>query len=843
MAKKKNNKSKNATSKVAEPVKEQEKESAGPIETTGDVHDVGSEDQVGVQEPTEEDLTDEVANALESAKIEEKAVDANKTTQPEETAQSVEKVESLHQSETAENAQDANIESANGAESIQESTDVKEVPEKEGTQPVSKKESIEDSPLEANKEEIQSSESTPEPKVPTVKKRLTLQERLALAAKSKKSKRTASGANGLDEKKSKAASPEPSTRETSVEPIDASKTTPLASETNSVISTREPSLDIRRPEPNTLFPSDFKELPVEELHKLVIAAENKFLGLESKNESLNIEKQSLHEKIRNLSTTSAAIPASSSVSAQVLKEKDDKIAQLLKEGENLSMRELKYTNTIKKLKASESDYDREIQRLSKRVDSLEAEKKSSKDETKRLKDSEQQLSVKSKTLQIQLDNEREALQEEINRNKELSKKIEELSQVLIQEKNQAFNTINELKRSLEKEKQKAKTSKEDSLAEINRLEGKIEQLRYQSENAQAHTTTDDESYLKLIRQHDTLQSQYTSATENWQSIEASLMSRISNYEIEVSNFKDKLESSEQKNEILSNDLRSGVEEIEKLKKELKALSLENSRSQTKLTTISKDYEELQGDLERKEMSFNKEKAALEYEIVNLKKQFKENVQPQHLTIPTSHSTGEFSPQIPQSTSTPSFKRGGSWEISLGESSTTPRQSRKSSALYFPTYNQRNGSFDENIENTSDFDDNDTVNSPVSQYNNGTRYDTTSSLNGGHSVQMLGKMSSQVRRLETELSTLKEEMEKLTEDKKAANEEIVRLMKDNENVQSYKSKIEELEIQVDNYSRRHEKTLEILGEKSEQVEELKADVQDLKDLCRQQVQQLVDLQMR
>lgn len=844
MAKKKNNKSKAAVSKAAAEQKEQKEEPSASIETTADANNVIPENQVEeIQEPVKEDPTDEAVSAIEAVKIDDKANDREETVQDQKGGQSVDNEESSSQLPSG-SSEDATIESIERPGSNSETTNTREESAKEPeVQPTDKKESDGDSGTGSTKEDVQSVESTPEPKIPAVKKRLTLQERLALAAKSKKSKRTASGANGLDEKKAKAISPEPSTRETSVEPIEVSKTTPLASEVNSTISTREPSLDIKRPEPNTLFPSDFKELPLEELHKLIIAAENKFTGLESKNESLNIEKQSLHEKIRNLSTTSAAIPASSSVSAQVLKEKDDKIAQLLKEGENLSMRELKYTNTIKKLKASESDYDREIQRLTKKVDSLESEKKSSKDETKRLKESEQQLTVKSKTLQIQLDNEREALQEEINRNKELSKKIEELSQVLIQEKNQSFNTINELKRSLEKERQKAKSSKEDSLAEINRLEGKIEQLRYQSENAQAHTTTDDESYLKLIRQHDTLQSQYTSATENWQSIEASLMSKISNLEIEVSNFKDKLESSEKKNEILSNDLRSRVEEIEKLKKELKTLTLENSRSQTKLTTLSKDYEELQGDLERKEMSFNKEKAALEYEVVNLKKQFKETVQPQHLSIPTSHSTGEFSPQIPQSTSTPSFKRGGSWEISLGESSTTPRQSRKSSALYFPTYNQRNGSFDENIENSSDFDDNDTVNSPVSQYNNGTRYDNTSSINGGHSVQMLGKMSSQVRRLETELSTLKEEMEKLTEDKKAANEEIVRLMKDNENVQFYKSKIEELEVQVDNYTKRHEKTLEILGEKSEQVEELKADVQDLKDLCRQQVQQLVDLQTR
>lgn len=690
-------------------------------------------------------------------------------------------------------------------------------------------------------------ETSQEPKAPTVRKRLTLQERLALAAKSGKSKRSASGTTSNNgEKKSKPHSPDLASSEPSIDlTSDLSKATTPTLEPVSTFSTRESSLDIKRPEPITLFPKDFKSLPLEQLQDLITEAETKYSVLESKNESLSIEKQSLQEKVKTISASITASSSSqSSASAQLLKEKDDKIAQLLREGENLSMKELKYTNTIKKLKSTESDNEREITRLNKRVESLDSEKKSLKDENKKLKESEQEFSVKSKTLQIQLDNEKEALQEEMNRNKELSKKIEELSQVLIQEKNQASNRINELKRALEKEKQKAQISQEESITEISRLEGKIEQLRYQSENAQAHTSTDDESYLKLIRQHDTLQNQYTSATENWQSIEASLMSKISNFESEVSTYQDKLKSSEKKNEILTNDLRSSTQEIEILKKEAKSLRLDLSRSQNKLDQTYKDYEELQGRLESKEITANKEKAAFEHKIQTLERQFKDTIQPQQLTVQGSNIGGEYSPQVPQNSSTPSFKRGGSWEIGLGESSTTPRQSRKSSALYFPSYSQANGSFEESAETASDFDDTDTVNSPVSQYNNGSRFENnSSSAIGGTSVQLLGKMSSQVRRLETELCTMKEELEKLTEDKKAANEEIVRLMKDNEHAAFYKSKVKELESQVENYSARHEKTLEILGEKSEQVEELKADVQDLKDLCRQQVQQLVDLQMK
>ncbi|CCH40469.1 Laminin-like protein [Wickerhamomyces ciferrii] len=698
-----------------------------------------------------------------------------------------------------------------------------------------------------------SSEPAPETQVP--KKRLTLQERLALAAKSKgKPKRNTSASSTTHSETSQTktnVASETSTRENSIEPQEEIKNPEISSPKPSTLpSTREPSLDIQRSDPippttisssSSLFPKTFKELPIEELHKLISDAEIKFSSLESKNESLTTEKQSLQEKVKNLNSNLTS-QQSSSVSSQLIKDKDDKIAQLLKEGENLSMKELKYTNTIKKLKSNESQNEKEIKNLNSKNQSLEIEKKNLKEDLKKLTNSEQNLNNQKKTLQIQLDNEKESLKDEIKRNKELSSKIEELSQVLIQEKNHASNTINELKRSLEKEKNKLKTIQQDNISEINRLETKIEQLRFQNENAQASTGTEDEGYLKLIRQHDTLQNQYTSATENWQSIEASLGNRISSLQNDLNSVKTQLNDSEEQNKVLINDLELKSQKIEILQNDLKKLNSELSLIKTKNETLNKENKNLISTLETKELNFNKEKAALDYKIQGLEKQFKDSIQPQHLSVPSSNNINTLDFSSPHTGSTPSFKRGNSWEIGLGESSTTPRQSRKSSALSIPQYNQNNSSFDESAENISDFDDNDTINSPISAYNNGnSRFENNSSsaINGGSSVQLLGKLSSQIRRLQIESSTKDEELEKLSKDMKDANEEIVKLMKDNENVENYRIKIKELEESVESITQRHEKALEILGEKSEQVEELKADIQDWKDLCRQQVQQLAD----
>jgi outer membrane murein-binding lipoprotein Lpp len=663
--------------------------------------------------------------------------------------------------------------------------------------------------------------TTDQPCAPVPKKRLTLQERLALAAKSgKSSKRSASGTDP----KSKAVSPEPV-----------------------VISTAAPDLTPREPEKQNgttisetdpepqgpLFPENIQELSHEELVKFILEAKTKFLVMDSKTKSLKEEKQSLQEKVKSLSSITTVPKFSSSVNDHLLKEKEARIAQLLKEGEELSRTELKLNNTIKKLKSRDSENEYEICDLKGQVETLESERKSLKESLKMAQENEQQSTMKTKALEKQLNHEQQSLKDEITRTMQLSLKVEELSQTLIQEKNKFMSEINSLKRSLEKEKQRLIVVREDHSREVARLEEKIEQLRFQVENAQTSSSSNDESYLKLVRQHDVLQKQYTSATENWQSIEAALMSKTSNLESEVSALQSEISKSEQKAEVLAKDLQAKVNEAEITNEKLAKLTEEHCRLRSQLITTSKTLEDTQASLDMQEMTYNKEKSALQYKIQGLERQMREQIQPQQLVVPDqapSFGSSIFS----RNASTPSLRQARNWEtreIGLGESSTTPVQTRKSSVMY------PQGFFDEH-DPLSDIEDDDVS----SNYNSGSRKDSSSAI-GGSNVQLLGKMSSQVRRLQTELATMREDMERLSNEKKAANEEIVNLMKDNEQVQSYKDRITELEEQAEGYVARNEKTLEILGEKSEQVEELKADVQDLKDLLKLQVQQLVELQNR
>lgn len=112
-------------------------------------------------------------------------------------------------------------------------------------------------------------------------------------------------------------------------------------------------------------------------------------------------------------------------------------------------------------------------------------------------------------------------------------------------------------------------------------------------------------------------------------------------------------------------------------------------------------------------------------------------------------------------------------------------------------------------------------------------------NSGPNIQLVGKMNNTIRRLESELSSVKLELDQVTRAKDDACKQTIELMRDNEELNEFRQKAVELEEKVKTLEGREQTTLEMLGEKSEQVNELKADVEDLKAMYRQQVEQLVD----
>lgn len=116
--------------------------------------------------------------------------------------------------------------------------------------------------------------------------------------------------------------------------------------------------------------------------------------------------------------------------------------------------------------------------------------------------------------------------------------------------------------------------------------------------------------------------------------------------------------------------------------------------------------------------------------------------------------------------------------------------------------------------------------------------SVSTTAAGPSIQLVERMSAGIRRLEAEKVAGREELLRISNQRDEARAEIVALMKDIESGKEARDRVATLEREVAEINERYQTTLELLGEKSELVEELRADVQDVKAMYRELVERTI-----
>ena len=134
---------------------------------------------------------------------------------------------------------------------------------------------------------------------------------------------------------------------------------------------------------------------------------------------------------------------------------------------------------------------------------------------------------------------------------------------------------------------------------------------------------------------------------------------------------------------------------------------------------------------------------------------------------------------------------------------------------------------------------DGVQTPISQENTINDVISVSTGGAGPSVLLVERMSAAVRRLESEKAASKDELARILQQRDEAREQVVSYMREAEEKRKVDQRIKALEKDNQGIQERYLTTLEMLGEKSEKVEELKADVTDLKQMYRE----LVDSTMK
>ncbi|CAI7669995.1 unnamed protein product [Penicillium pancosmium] len=601
------------------------------------------------------------------------------------------------------------------------------------------------------------------------------------------------------------------------------------------------------------------------------------------------------------SAKSAAASASPGSVEKQLLEKDEKIALLLEEGQKLSKSEMDHRTVVRKLRQQLTDNTKAQTESKKRTEKMERDLASSEAKVKRAEAAEKRAndSLSSQTKVAKdleaVTNERNALSQTVQEMKaQLSRAVsraetaeskaqsdaleqerrraddleEELSTIKIERdisEEKTKKEIGSLKEKAEQEKERARMLEAELKGEQSVLESKMESLRSRAEEASSGAT--GETQAKLLRQIETLQTQYSVASENWHTLEGSLLARLASVEKErddvsrrEADLRKKIRELNLKTKKLEEDVETAKENEQDLESQLDERMEELQKLQQKLEKTADDLSSSQKDLsEQKKVSDATWAQKLEEERARWREQVNSLQQPRGISpVPSTRRSSnldavpsgllDYRPTSRRSSTIPS--------AASPDIGTPPRQNS-----YPASINQ--GVLSPPLINTSLNTPSMIMETPSIQFEpdefftgdpatpsayGGTQAAASRGINdiisestvgAGPSVQLVERMSATVRRLESERAGSKDELLRVTTQRDEARQQVVDLMRELEEKQTSDTRVEELEGKLAEIDQRYLTTLEMLGEKSEQVEELQADISDLKKIYRE----LVDSTMK
>ncbi|KAL2153948.1 hypothetical protein VTH82DRAFT_2624 [Thermothelomyces myriococcoides] len=643
------------------------------------------------------------------------------------------------------------------------------------------------------------------------------------------------------------------------------------------------------------------------------------------------------------SARKAALEAPAGSVEKKLAEKDQQIAQLMEEGKNLASADHKNRTLVKKLRASIADNEKELNALRTAKNKIDKELETLRGRARRADELEKahdglqkQLSQTQRelnTLQTEIRSKdstitelRSQLQKATEQADALVAKVNEegreqdkrriaeleeevaglkVEKALIADRSKAQAT--ELREKAERANERARALELELKAEVQVMEGKLEEMRARAEEASSGVAGDTQA--KLLRQIETLQTQYSIASENWQGIETTLLARITGLERERDEALQRESEMRRKAREAAARAKRQEEELEEAKTKIPTIQEDVKSYRMQLDSLKKRAEEAEAALAKATADFEKQKQAWEAEkeerqlreVPERSRSWLEGIpggsflkpesrpaSPQLTTPQRTFSTDFLGISIPgnklRKPSGPSSKSdvggGGAFEPRMPFSrrpSGQPPSGRPvlnsnpsgsgifsppsvfspisdTPPAHFPTgshpldaEDQRAGAgagpgpgatddgFDSSSRTGGGIMGGERSASPQQMVQDMV---SVSTAGAGPSVQLVERMSAAIRRLESEKVAAREELTRISRQRDDARGEIIALMRELEAARASARRAEALEAEMADIRERYETTLELLGEKSELVEELRADIEDVKAMYRDLVERTV-----
>ncbi|KAE8152798.1 TATA element modulatory factor 1 TATA binding-domain-containing protein [Aspergillus avenaceus] len=574
-----------------------------------------------------------------------------------------------------------------------------------------------------------------------------------------------------------------------------------------------------------------------------------------------------------------------------LREKDEKIALLFEEGQKLSKSEMDHRTALKKLRQQLNENSKAHTENQKRTDKLERDLANAEARAKRAEAAEKRAneSVSSQS-KISRDletvtNERNALAQTVQEMKgQLARAVaraeaaevkaqddalekekrrvaqleDELSSTKVERdinEEKSRTEISDLKNTIVQEKERARMLEVELRNEQTVLESKMESLRSKAEEASTGAATDAQA--KLLRQIETLQTQYAVASENWQTLEGSLLARLANVEKErdeaarrEGELRRKVREVNLKTKKIEEELENAKEAEHDLESKLEERAQELQKLEVKLQRASDDLVSAQKDFtEQKKICDATWAQKLDEERAKWRDRSPGLLRTES-PVAYSRRPSNLEPVASLSDYRPN-RRSSTLPTTSPDVGTPIRQNSfpasTSSLLSPPAHSASFSPTPETPSITFDPDDYFGGSRAPSAYGGAPTQNSRgindiiseSTVGAGPSVQLVERMSATVRRLESERAATKDELTRIVNQRDEARQQVVDLMRENEEKKTVDSRVHDLEKRLADLDERYQTTLEMLGEKSEQVDELQADIADLKKIYRE----LVDSTMK
>jgi predicted nucleic acid-binding Zn-ribbon protein len=371
-----------------------------------------------------------------------------------------------------------------------------------------------------------------------------------------------------------------------------------------------------------------------------------------------------------------------------------------------------------------------------------------------------------------------------------------------------------------------------------------------------------------------LQTQYSLASENWQGIETTLTSRVAALE------KDRDETAKRESEVrrkareanskarrLEDELESINERARTLELDLKEQQSAAQKLQAKLAQAETAVQDARADLDKErkiweaelQQRLEEEKSKWKVESqtpslagdgLYLRTDSPSVAQRRHSPDPLGIHTRRANPRTTSSGMDAAFSPIDRMFDDAARRPSSSRQAKSTSRVRTPEIGtpQRQDSIPYSMASlngltapletpsihTLDPDNTDAFDTVSSPHRTIADMLSVSTMGAGPSVQLVERMSAAVRRLESEKATHKEEVARLTAQRDEARNEVVKLMREVDDVKKQGDKVADLEKRLSEMENREGTALEMLGEKTERVEELEGDVRELKRMYRELV---------